>query len=207
MTKEKATILKSEPVYKGAVFEIKENQIDLHNGKDAIDRQVMYTTDSATILLVRENDQGQEQALIEKEYRSAVNAFVWDLPAGRMKGHLDENGQMKYNEDPATTARRELAEETGYLVDADHIKRVDKVALSHDVMNEHSNVYIARLEDNFFTKVPARFDSDEDIIDYKWVSINSALKQTAGAASHTALLNFKIQQLEKDVESLQKNIE
>src|SRR3954465_10075615 len=50
---------------------------------------------------------------IVRQYRPAVEAFTWELPAG-----LVENG-----EDPAAASSRELLEETGYPTRAFHSPR------------------------------------------------------------------------------------
>ncbi|CAH1854608.1 NUDIX hydrolase [Convivina praedatoris] len=171
-------ILKDKTVYQGAVFKVKDQVIDLENQHQSIDRQSVMTSDSITIALVNE----AHQVLIVNEFRAPIASFSWSLPAGRVNS----------NEDPAVTAQRELAEETGYLIESEFLHSVDRISLSNGILSEFSNIYLARLVAGHYQLVDQNFDQDEDIRNRKWVSIDDALTQTDGAASHVALLYLKL---------------
>ncbi|CAH1852661.1 NUDIX hydrolase [Convivina intestini] len=171
-------ILKDKTVYQGAVFEVKDQVIDLENQREPIKRQSIITSDSITIALINE----ARQVLIVNEFRAPIASFSWSLPAGRVNSE----------EAPAVTAQRELAEETGYLIESEFLHRVDRVSLSNGILSEFSNIYLAHLVDRHYQLVDRHFDHDEDIRDQKWVSIDAALTQTDGAASHLALLYVKL---------------
>lgn len=92
-------LIRREIVYKGKVFDVAEDTIQvkgntitkwdlvLHNGATAI----VPITEEGEVILVR-------------QYRNASNTEVLEIPAGKL-----EKG-----EDPLSCARRELQEETGY---------------------------------------------------------------------------------------------
>lgn len=171
-------ILKRETVYQGRVFQVQKEQIDLNNARPAITREIVTTSDSATIALV--NPKGQ--VLIEREYRAPIGRYSWALPAGRVNP----------GEQPVQTAQRELAEETGYQIATDQFHQVDQVSLSNGVLNEFSHLFIVFLHPDQFQRVNTHFDDSEDITQVDWVDLKTALSKTDGAASHLALLHLQL---------------
>ena len=65
------------------------------------------------------------------QHRFALDAFSWELPEG---------GGPK-DEDPLITARRELAEETGYT--ADHYRPLASFDVSNSVTSERAEAFLA----------------------------------------------------------------
>ena len=61
------------------------------------------------------------EILLMRQYRYSINAELWELPAGTIDGH-EENNRMLPDESPETCAARELLEETGYQ--ATKVKKV-----------------------------------------------------------------------------------
>lgn len=70
--------------------------------------------------------------LLVGQYRFALDAWSWECPEGG--GPLDG--------DPVDTARRELAEETGYS--AEHYREICSFDVSNSVTAEHAVGFIAR---------------------------------------------------------------
>lgn len=58
----------------------------------------------------------REHILLMRQYRYAAGMELWELPAGTMKGRI-ENGRVSPMEEPEDCARRELLEESGYEAD------------------------------------------------------------------------------------------
>lgn len=54
-----------------------------------------------------------EQILLMRQYRYAIDDELWELPAGTLDGR-EENQRMVSTETPLQCAHRELLEETGY---------------------------------------------------------------------------------------------
>jgi ADP-ribose pyrophosphatase len=67
-----------------------------------------------------------------RNYRVAVNQTLIEVPAGTLEP----------GEDPAATAARELAEETGYR--ADSIEELRQCTMSPGILNERMYIYLAR---------------------------------------------------------------
>lgn len=181
----KAQIIKDEIEYKGAIFDIHAQTIHIPEANMTIHRQVMHTSNSVTIALINQDS----KILITKEFRSAIGDFTWALPAGRIDP----------NEDANIAAQRELAEETGFLVNLEDFTQVDAVNLSEGVMNEKSYIFIAQLTDFNHSIVKQKLDSDEYIAKSKWITIDEASRYTHAAASHIALNHIQINRLKNEL--------
>lgn len=87
-------------MYKGRLFTITEQDIELPNGKKKI---FEYCDRPPSVSIVAFNKKGE--LLLIKEWRHSYNKHVWFLPSGR----VDHPGDT-----PRKAAVRELREETGY---------------------------------------------------------------------------------------------
>lgn len=181
----KAQITKDEIEYKGIIFNIHAQTIHIPEANMTSQRQVMHTSNSVTIALINQDS----KILITKEFRSAIGDFTWALPSGRVDS----------NEDANIAAQRELAEETGLLVNLEDFTQVDAVNLSEGVMNEKSYIFIVQLTDKNHSIVKQKLDSDEYIAKSKWVTIDEAYRDSHSAASHIALNHIQINQLKREL--------
>lgn len=86
-------------VYKGKIYSILLDTIELPNGK-TIERERLKYPKAACILAI--TDEGN--ILMEKQYRTLLNKYIYELPAGKV-----EDGET-----PKDAVIRELEEETGY---------------------------------------------------------------------------------------------
>ncbi|MFA7654031.1 MAG: NUDIX hydrolase [Candidatus Magasanikbacteria bacterium] len=91
---------KLKTVYRGIIFDIKQQELVFPNGEKKI-YEYSYRDDSVMILPFDKKG----NLMMIREYRSAHNKYVWFLPAGRMD---------KPGESPRASAQRELREELGY---------------------------------------------------------------------------------------------
>jgi ADP-ribose pyrophosphatase len=98
----KAQVLQSKIVYKGAAFSVSSDRVREPNGVVAR-RDVVRHSGSAVILAV-DDSRPDPRILLERQYRYAADAYLWELPAGRVDP----------GEKPLAGAKRELLEETGY---------------------------------------------------------------------------------------------
>jgi ADP-ribose pyrophosphatase len=92
--------LDSEQVFKGKVFSIDRDHVKMPNGRTVTVDVVRH---SKSVVLVPVPTPGK--VILVRQYRYAVNAFLWELPAGS----VDEG------ESPEQAARRECHEEIGLL--------------------------------------------------------------------------------------------
>ncbi len=90
--------LESREIYKGRVFRVYLDRVELENGK-MTSREIVRHHGGACILALTE---GQEVYLV-RQFRYAFGRTLWELPAGKL-----EEG-----EDPLEAAKRELREECG----------------------------------------------------------------------------------------------
>jgi ADP-ribose pyrophosphatase len=88
----------SELIYEGRIFKVRAGEARLADGVVAPREMVEHPGGVGIVPCL-----GDRVALI-RQYRIAVEETVLEIPAGKLEGC----------EDPATRARKELAEETGY---------------------------------------------------------------------------------------------
>jgi len=123
-------VLSSTTVFRGRVFDVTRDRVREPNGVTAI-REVIRHSGSVVVLAV-DDSTGEPCVLLERQYRYAANAYMLELPAGRI--------------DPGETAlgagKRELREETGYS--ARSWKRALFFYPSPGFLGETMTVYLAR---------------------------------------------------------------
>ena len=88
--------LESERVFKGKVFSIDRDRVKMPNGRTVTVDVVRH---SRSVVLVPVPEPGK--LILVRQYRYAVNAFLWEFPAGS----VDEG------ESPEEAAQRECHEE------------------------------------------------------------------------------------------------
>lgn len=125
-----ARVISSRVVFRGPVFSVSTDKVIEPTGITAR-RDIIHHPGSVVILAVDES-RCEPRVLLEWQYRHAAQAFLWELPAGR----VDEGEQE------LAAAKRELIEETGYT--AERWERAFKYFASPGFMNETMAVYLAQ---------------------------------------------------------------
>jgi 8-oxo-dGDP phosphatase len=97
---ERRPVLESTVVFKGAVWDVRRDTVDLGEAGEVSRHYVEHPGAVAIVALRRLA--GRDQVLLIQQYRHPVGAFEWELPAGL----LDVAGEQ-----PWVGAARELAEE------------------------------------------------------------------------------------------------
>ena len=92
--------LSHERVYDGKVFDVDRDQVRMPNGREVTVDVVRHPK---SVVLIPVPEPGQ--VILIKQYRYAVNAFLWELPAG----------SVDTKETPEQAARRECHEEIGQV--------------------------------------------------------------------------------------------
>jgi ADP-ribose pyrophosphatase len=98
MKERNAVTLDSRAVHNGRVFQTRSDRVRLPNGRETTMDVVRHP---ASVILVPMP--GSDQVILVRQYRYAVDRWLWELPAGNVEP----------GEEPETAARRECAEETG----------------------------------------------------------------------------------------------
>ena len=92
--------LSSRLIYEGRVVKLRVDTVKMPNGRETT-REIVEHSDCVAIVAIDEKD----NVLLVKQFRQPVEKALLEIPAGGIEP----------GEDPVTTVRRELREETGYL--------------------------------------------------------------------------------------------
>ena len=87
-------------LHQGRVFELHRENITLDNGV-TIDMDIVRHPGASAIIPISHNN----TVIMLRQYRHAIGDFIWEIPAGTLDA----------DETPLECAKRELAEETGFL--------------------------------------------------------------------------------------------
>jgi ADP-ribose pyrophosphatase len=136
--------LSSRLVYDGKLLKVRSDTVRLPDGASA-EREWIEHPGAVAVLAV--TDKGE--LVMERQFRYALGRDMIEVPAGKIDP----------GEDPLATARRELAEETGYS--AAQWAHVATIHLAIGYSNEHIEIYLAkglkqqkaRLDDEEFLEV------------------------------------------------------
>lgn len=140
-----ARVISSETVFRGPVFSVVSQQVEEPDGVH-VRRDIVEHPGSIVVLAV--DDSGRiPRVLLERQYRHAAGARLWELPAG----------SLDPGEDPLAAARRELLEETGYT--ARKWRKALYFYVSPGFLTESMQVYLA----TDLNKGAARPEEDERI--------------------------------------------
>ncbi len=134
--------VKSEKIFEGKIVNLRVDTVELENQKYAKREIVDHKSASAVIAI-----SDKEEIILVKQYRKAVEDYLYEIPAGL----------MNVSEDPMECAIRELKEETGY--ETANIKKVYEFYSSPGFTNE--KVFLYKAEG--LTSGQTKFDEDENI--------------------------------------------
>jgi 8-oxo-dGTP pyrophosphatase MutT (NUDIX family) len=148
----------SELKYDGAIIRVRADTVTQPDGSQA-EREVVEHTNSVAIVAVDD----ARRVLLIRQYRHPVGQYLWELPAGL----CDQPG-----EDPLVTARRELAEETGWTA-ADWSTLVD-VYTSPGISTEQCRIYQAR-ELRPGPRAGPREAEEADLLQQRWTPLAEAV--------------------------------
>ncbi|HEY6250112.1 MAG TPA: NUDIX hydrolase [Candidatus Angelobacter sp.] len=144
-----ARVISSKTVFRGRVFRVDADEVKEPGGV-RVRREVVRHPGSIVIMALREdkaNATHEPLLLLERQYRYAADARLWELPAGKIDP----------GEDDLAAAKRELLEETGFA--AAKWQRALKFYPSPGFLDELMHVFLARN----LTRGEARPEDDERI--------------------------------------------
>ena len=139
-----AETLESQQVFKGKVFSVDRDRVRMPNDRIVTVDVVRH---SRSVVLVPVPEPGK--VILIRQYRYAVNAFLWELPAGSVDA----------GESPEQAARRECHEEIGLVPST--VVRLSAMYPTPGYCDEEMVFY--RLSGLEKTEEQAAVDEDEDI--------------------------------------------
>ena len=135
--------LSTEIVFKGKIFDIKHDEIELSNGARSFRDVILHP--GGVVIVAQKGD----KILLVKQYRYAISEAIYELPAGK----------LEYGENPLDAAKRELREETGYI--ADNWTSLGFIHTTAGICNEKLYLFKAEIN-NFIGQKP----DENEIIEY-----------------------------------------
>ncbi|MEH1840319.1 MAG: NUDIX hydrolase [Nostoc sp.] len=138
-------ILKSKMVLDHPWCQVRQDEIELPNGKIIDDYFVSIKPDVAMVLPITSN----REIIFVRQYRHAVSKFFLELPAG----NFDPT-----KESAEVAAIRELTEETGYIP-----QKFRKIATLYDKPSKDTNKIHLFLADNVSKVGEQELDITEEI--------------------------------------------
>ncbi len=157
MSSARMRVTKKEPIYEGKVVKLMKYLIDTPDGEQI--REVIEHRGAVAMLAFTKPD----TILLEYRYRPALDAYLYELPAG----------VLKPGEDPVTCAKRELLEETGY--EAGKIEYLGYFYPTPGYTNEKIHIVIAT-ELTYKGKPQAEMSPEEKYMEIKEVTLQQALQ-------------------------------
>jgi ADP-ribose pyrophosphatase len=122
-------VVSSKTVFRGPVFSVVSQEVEEPDGVH-VRRDIVEHPGSIVILAV-DDAGGMPRVLLERQYRHATRARLWELPAG----------SLDPGEQPLPAAKRELLEETGYT--ASKWQKALYFFVSPGFLTESMQVYLA----------------------------------------------------------------
>lgn len=144
MTQVSFLIKQNRLIYQGRKYKIRIDRLQLPNGKEG---EYEYIIHPGAAMVVPVTADGR--LMMIKQYRFAVQHYLLEFPAGTLEP----------GEEPETTIKREIEEETGYR--ANFWQKIGSFFLCPGYSDEIIHVYLAKDLQLLADKPPG--DEDEDI--------------------------------------------
>jgi 8-oxo-dGTP pyrophosphatase MutT (NUDIX family) len=141
-------------VYENPWIEVWHDEVTRPDGAPGIYGVVHFRTRAVGVVALDDED----RVLLVGQYRYTLDRYSWEIP----------EGGSPWDEDPLEGARRELAEETGYL--AETWEELIRFTLSNSVTDEEGVMFVA----TGLAPGAATPDPTEEL-SLRWVSLDEAL--------------------------------
>ena len=135
----------SQRIYTGRVINLDVDTVQFPDGSVGELEMVRHPGASAVLPFLSDPGGEDPQILLIRQYRYAANAFIYEVPAGRLEP----------GETPESCAHRELQEETGCT--AERVERLTTVYTTPGFTDERIHLFMA----TGLTRGEARREADE----------------------------------------------
>ena len=176
MKKFEEKTLSEEKIFDGRIISLFHQKVELPNGKTGTREIVKHPGAVAVIPITNEG-----KIVLVEQYRKALERSLLEIPAGKL-----EKG-----EEPLTTAKRELEEETGYV--AAKWEHIQSFYTSPGFADEYIHIYVAK----GLQKLEVSADLDEDeFVEIFELTVDECLEELKKGSIHDAKTCFAIQFLQ-----------
>jgi 8-oxo-dGTP pyrophosphatase MutT (NUDIX family) len=155
---------KTRTLFEGRVVRLGIESLTLPNGV-ALELEIVRHPGGAAVVALDEH----QRVCLLRQYRHAAGGWLWELPAGK----------LEKEEDPQTTAARELAEEAG--VRAAQWWKLGSVLMTPGFCDETVHLYLVEQLSAVTTR-PER----HELIEIHWIPFARAIKQVRAGIIHDA---------------------
>ena len=154
----KDTVLESEIVYKGKIFDIKKDKVLLENGNEAR-RDILVHKGACTAVPITK----EGKIVLVKQYRHATGEFLLEIPAGG----------LEIGEKPENCIVRELQEEIGYK--PNNVKHLYDMFLAPGYSSEKLYCYVCT--DLEKSTLPCDDDENIKVLEFTPIEIWDMIKK------------------------------
>jgi ADP-ribose pyrophosphatase len=126
------TLISTERLYTGRIVNLDRDTVRFPDGSTGQLEMLRHPGASAVVPFLDDPEGADPRVLLIRQFRHAAQAFIWEVPAGR----LDPG------EAPEACARRELEEETGMR--AGTLERLTTIYTTPGFTDERIHLYLAR---------------------------------------------------------------
>ena len=124
---EEKTLSRRE-IYKGPIFQLVQDQVELPNGKGTAQRDLIFHNGAVCVLAVTP----ENKIVLVKQYRKAIEKVSVEIPAGKLEPGEDNK---------KLSAIRELKEETGYEATEDQLIKLFDVHVALGYSSEVITIF------------------------------------------------------------------
>jgi 8-oxo-dGTP pyrophosphatase MutT (NUDIX family) len=160
--------------YENPWIEVLHDEVIRPDGQPGVYGVVHLTHRAVGVALLDETD----RVLLVGQYRYPLDHYSWEIPRGG--GEFDEL--------PEQAARRELAEETGYI--GGHWLELRRAELSNSVTDEVAILFVARC-----AKAGPASPEETERLQMGWVAFDEAMTMIARNEITDAMTILALQQL------------
>ena len=155
--------ISSQRIYTGRVINLDVDKVEFPDGSVGELEMVRHPGASAVLPFLSDPRGEDPQILLILQYRYAADAFIYEVPAGRLEP----------GETPESCAHRELLEETGCT--AQRVERMTTVYTTPGFTDERIHLFLA----TGITRGEAQREADE-FVENKVMPLSRALEMIEG---------------------------
>ncbi len=166
----KEKLKKANTIYKGSFMNVYEDEVILPDKKLGKRLYIGHPGGSGVLAITPD-----DKVILVKQYRYAIKSYLIEIPAGKHDA----------NDDPFLTAKRELAEETGYT--SDDISYLTAIYPTPGYSGEIITIYLAKNAYLMTEKIKGDDDEFITVMCYDKAQVNMLISSNEVIDSKTLI--------------------